>query len=242
MKQAKVPLGMFLAALASIVTLAGAPVYAQHGQANSASNDAATSQQIADDTTTVDSSESSQSGQGAGEVTGTEHGLEAAVAHNLAIFKQHGHQNLAERRQNKQEKTAAQRQKVCVHIQKAVNNKLSAFDDHADSYLTRLNTAYTKLKDYQSTKNVTVSNWNDLLTAADDKQAAASASVDALKALGTSVDCTSSDPAGVLASIKSGAASTRYTLKDYRTSLKNIIVALAHANGTDDTTTKTEEN
>ncbi|HET8709705.1 MAG TPA: hypothetical protein VFL85_05530 [Candidatus Saccharimonadales bacterium] len=245
MKQAKIQLGMFLAALVSVVVLAGSPAYARHSSDVVTSDDVTTMSQVADDNsgpnTDRGNSESSRGGE-TGEVTHSGNGLETEVEHNVTIFKQHGHQKLAERRQNKEEKTAAQRQKVCANIQKAVNNKLSAFDSHADSYLTRLDTAYTKLKDYQSTKNAQVDNWNDLLTAADAKKADATASVDALKALGTSIDCTSNDPAGMLASVKSGAASTRDSLKAYRTALKNIIVALAHANGTDDSTTKTEEN
>jgi hypothetical protein len=241
MKQAKLQLGMFLTALVSVLVLAGSPAYARHGSDDLTSNSGPASAQTVADTSSPTTSESSRGGD-TGETSGTEDGLETEVEHNVTLFKQHGRQNLTERRQNKTEKTAAQRQKVCVNVQKAVNNKLSAFNNHADSYLTRLNTAYTKLKDYQSTKNVQVDNWDSLLSAANDKQASATASVDALKALGTSVDCTSSDPAAMLASVKSGAADTRNVLKEYRTSLKNIIVALAHANGADDSATKTEEN
>lgn len=246
MKQAKLQLGMFLTALVSVVVLAGSPVYARHGSDDlTGDDDTSTSQQVADDSSGdnsgPNSSESSRGG-GTGEVAHSNGALETEVEHNVTIFKQHGHQKLAERRQNKEEKTAAQRQKVCANIQKAVNNKLAAFNDHANSYLTRLDTAYTKLQDYQSTKKVQVSNWNDLLTTANDQQTKATASVEALKALGTSVDCASNDPAAMLASVKSGASDTRDALKAYRTALKNIIVALGQANGTDDSATKTEEN
>lgn len=245
MKQAKLQLGMFLAALTSVVVLAGSPVYARHGSDDLTGDDDITTSQIAENNSGPNTGESgteSSRGGDTGEVTHDGDELEAEIEHNVTMFKQHGQQKLAERRQNQHENSIEKRQKACQNIQKAVNNKLSAFNNHAGSYLTRLDSAYTKLKDYQSTKNVTVSNWDDLLAAANDKQAAATASVDALKALGTSVDCTSSDPAGMLASVKSGAASTRDSLKSYRTALKNIIVALAHANGADDSATKTEEN
>lgn len=246
MKQVKLQFGMFLAALVSVVVLAGSPVYARHGNdAVTSGDDTATSQQVADDSSgdSSGSGGSSSSGdQQSGDTSGTEDTQETEVEHNVTLFKQHGHQNLAARRLNKEVKTAAQRQKVCANIQKAVNNKLSAFDNHADSYLTRLNTAYTKLKDYQTTKNLQVANWDALLSAADSKQASATTSVDALKALGTSVDCNSSDPAAMLASVKSGATDTRNSLKDYRTTLKNIIVALGQAKGPDSNATKTEAN
>lgn len=213
MKQAKFHAGVFLASLCALLVLAVSPVLA-HG-ANSGGSAVSSTEQD----TTVEN--------------------ETEVHHQADLFRQDGQHKLALKRETKgSEHSTAQRVKTCQNIQKAVNNKLKAFDNHADRYLTRLNGVFTKLQNFQSEKNLPVANYDTLVATATQKQTDATVAVEALKSLGSTLDCTSSDPAGLLASVKSGASDTRDALKDFRTALKNIVVALAQANKSDDTATE----
>ncbi len=236
MKQNKFSFAVFLAALSAVVVLAAAPAYARQGSDDSTSDDSVTSSQQSDSETENDSS----SDNATETETETEHGTEVEneVEHNVAMFKQHGREKLALRRADKEHHTVAQRQKTCENIQKAVNNKLSAFNNNADKYLSRLDDVFTKLQDYQTANNVSADNYESLLTTAKDNQTTAAAAVTALSQVADSLDCTESDPAAMLATAKESASGTRDALKAYRTALKNIVVALAQAQGEDVTTTE----
>jgi hypothetical protein len=77
------------------------------------------------------------------------------------------------------------------------------------------------------------------VAAADAQQTTATEAVAALKELSADFDCTTTDPAQTLAAIKASTTDAKTALKDYRTSIKNIVVALAQVNkssttGTDD--------
>lgn len=237
MQQSKRSLAAFLVTISAIVVLAAAPIYADSGTDGTSDGSTTTTQQT-DTTTTDDTSTPTVGSQSAG------HGSEQAqMKRNLALFRAEAKQNLALRRDHKALKSVTQRQKTCAHIQKAVNNKLNAFDNHATTYLTRLNDVFTKLQSYQSTNNIQAANYDSLVQTATAKQVAATSAVAALKSLGSTIDCSSSDPASMLSDVKVGAASSRDALKAYRTALKDIVVALAQAQGgTSTSTTDTEAN
>jgi hypothetical protein len=217
MKQYKLNIGLVVASVSTLFVLAVVPAYA-------VSNDLAD----ASDTTTA---------------TSTDDVSQGSIHSKAAMFRQMGKEKMQQARENHSTLKAAQRQKVCEHIQNAVNHKLSAFNNHASTYLTRLNNVFTKLQAYQTTNNLPVSNYNDLVTAATTAQTNATVAVDALNSLGSTLDCTSTDPGAMLSSVKEGATSARDSLKAYRTSLKDIVVALAHAqsNNSDSTDTTTTE-
>jgi hypothetical protein len=144
------------------------------------------------------------------------------------------------RAEHGQNKSVERRQKVCENIQKAVNNKLKAFNNAADKHLQRLDGVFTKLKDYQSTNNVAAENYDALVATATEKQTSATQAVQTLKDFGAVLDCSSDDPAASLQAVKTAAADARGALKDYRKSLKDIVVALAQAKGDD--TTNSDDN
>ena len=228
MKQTKFNLAIFMASLCALLVLAASPVMAQGGD-DSASDDSISSSEQTNSDANDDSA-----------ATKTE--TEVEIHHKADLFRKDGEHRLALRRDAKDHtKSKEQRAKTCLQIQKAVNNKLKAFDNHADKYLTRLNTLFTKVQAYQTEHNVTVADYDALVATATQKQTDATVAVDALKSLGTTIDCTSSDPASMLSSVKSGAADARNALKAYRTALKDIVVALVQANKTEDSTT-TEGN
>jgi hypothetical protein len=226
MKQAKFNLAVFMASLCALLVLAASPVMAHEGSSGSDGSDDSTS------------SSEQQSSDISDDSNSTEIENEAEVHHKADLFRKDGEHKLELRRDAKDHtKSKEERVKTCEHIQKAVNNKLKAFNNHADKYLTRLNTLFTKVQDYQTANNLSVANYDALVATATQKQTDATLAVDALKSLGTTIDCTSSDPASMLASVKSGATDARDALKAYRSSLKDIFVALIQANKTEDTAT-----
>ncbi len=232
MKQTKFNAALFLVALSFVIMVAATPVFAHSGGDDSVTGTSQSDDNSSDDESTSD--DSSQRGR-----DGREN--ESEIKNKAAMLKRNGMQKLSlQRAKTMHGKSKLQRAKTCQNIQKAVNNKLKAFDAHADKYLARLNTLFTKVQAYQTTNSLPVANYDTLVASATQKQADATLAVAALKSMGATIDCSASDPAAMLSGAKAGAAAARDALKEYRKSLKSIVVALVQADKAD--TTKTEDN
>ena len=220
MKHTKINLIMAAAAVVGLFSMALAPVALAH--------------KGSDDV--VSSRDGSSTGDDRG---GLKEADEAKVQERVLELKTKAKSNLAERRAGKETRTAEHRQKACEQRKVSINNKVTAFSKSADNILTRFDAVYTRVKDFKTDKKVDVANYDELIAAADAKQAAATEAVAALKETSTEFDCTSTDPAQTLATIKAATVDARTALKEYRTSIKNIVVALAQVqkNSTDQQST-----
>lgn len=219
MKQPKLHAGLLVAALLSISVLVVAPVRAMEETST-------------DDSASVSNTDASTTGAD----------KRAAVQDRVSKLRADAKAKAAEMREGKQEKTAEKLQKVCENREKAVNNKLKAFNNAADKHLTRLNGVFDKLQSFQAEQQRDVANYDELVATANEKKQAATDAVTALKELAVDIDCTSTDPASSLGAVKTAAKDAREALKEYRKSLKDIVVALAQADKTTETdTTDTSE-
>jgi hypothetical protein len=164
---------------------------------------------------------------------------QAKVEDRIKTLRATGQEKLAERRAGHEAKTAERRQQICENRKTGINKKITAFSKAADTKLTQFNNVYTRVKEFKTDKQLEVSNYAELVAAADAQQTTATEAVAALKELSADFDCTKTDPAQTLAAIKASTTDAKTALKDYRTSIKNIVVALAQVNkssttGTDD--------
>jgi len=138
-------------------------------------------------------------------------------------------QLLQTERQNIRTHTTALRQKACEERQKSITARTKAYSTAAEHHLNVFNQIFTKVQTFHDSKQLSVANYDTLVATAKDKQTAAQSAVDALKALDVQIDCTQSDPATTVATIKQAVANARTTLQAYRTSLKDLITALQGA-------------
>jgi hypothetical protein len=226
MKQPKLHIGLLIAALLSVTVLATAPVSARQG---SDDNEQAVAVTDTDDGT---------ADQGSGDASDTSTETETETSDDstarVGRLKGEARRELAKLREGKTEKSQAKLQKVCENRQNAVNHKVTAFGNAAQKHLERLDSVFTKLQAFQADKNLSVDNYQALVDDATAKQAAATSAVAALKTVAVDIDCTSTDPASSLTVVKTAAKEARDALKAYRKALKEIVVAFAQANKTDD--------
>jgi hypothetical protein len=85
------------------------------------------------------------------------------------------------------------------------------------------------VQQFESSKQLQVSNYDALVATATAKQTAAASAVSALKALNVQIDCSQADPAATVATIKTAVADARTSLQAYRSALKDLVVALKGA-------------
>lgn len=141
---------------------------------------------------------------------------------------------VAEKREvkDKGSQSDQKRKSLCENRQNAINNKLSAFTQAADKHLAKLQGALESVQAYQKTHMLPLANYDELVAAAQEKGAAADTAVKTLKAVAQNVDCTQPDTAVKLSTVRDAAKKARQALHDYRMAIKEIIVALAQAEET----------
>jgi len=155
-------------------------------------------------------------------------------------LREQAKQLLETKRKSGREHTEEQRQKACEQRQKNIDKRTTNYAAAAERHLEVFDKIFTRAKDFHDTKQLDVTDYDALVATATAKQAAAQDAVDALKALDVNLDCTQSDPASAVATIKTAVADARTALKDYRTAIKDLIVALKGASTaqTGDSTTE----
>jgi exonuclease VII large subunit len=206
-KQIIKQLSLLLGSVSAVAILSVAPAWAAHGPSAAAE--------------TTSSSTSSST-------TTTENETEETDAHVGQLHKQAA-ELLHAKRQTAKEHTVAQKQQACTAHQAEIDKRSKNYAAAAQRHLDVFNKIFTRVQDFQSSKKLSVADYDTLVATAKDKQAAAQTAVDALKALDVKLDCTQPDPASSVATLKTAVASSRTALQDYRKSIKDVIVALKGA-------------
>lgn len=144
------------------------------------------------------------------------------------------------REQNKQ-RTQNDRQKSCTARKAALKKRMTNSVAHAQRHKAVFDRFYTKVKEFHDTKQLNVPDYAVLTAKVDTAQINAQASIDALKTLDVSVDCTSETVANDISAFQEAVKATRDSLKDYRKSLVELITAMKGAStGTNDDAAQTD--
>lgn len=151
-----------------------------------------------------------------------------------ASLKQRLQEFKAERRAAAKTRLEANKLRVCEQRKTRITNIMNRAVTRAERQLNLFNTIAERVKAFYVKKGYTVANYAELVAAVDAAKAKAEADVAALKAL-EPFDCDSEDPKGDAEAFKLALTTIRKDLKDYRTSVKNLIVGVksAHSAATD---------
>lgn len=132
---------------------------------------------------------------------------------------------------NGQAHLAAAQLKACQNRENAINNIMSRTNTRAQNQLALFNTIATRVEGFYTSKGKTVSNYDQLVAAIASAKAQATTDLGAVQSSST-FSCTANDPKGMVTAFQ-GYLKTEITdLQSYRTAVKNLIVAVASANGT----------
>lgn len=236
MKQARNRAALWVVSCMSLLVFAASPVAAMHtagGGQGTGSNDVTTTsvnegaRTNGVPQTPVESNDASD--------TSTNTSASGVRAQAAQLLQQ-------ERQNDRQQLKADAREKVCENRKADIDRRSDNFTTAAQRHLDVFNDIFTKLQAYHDKKNPNVSNYDTLVADATAKQTAATSAVAALKGLDVNIDCSSADPASTVANIKVAVQNARQTLGEYRTALKNLVVALKTATTTSANTSNTEGN
>jgi hypothetical protein len=199
--------------LFSGVALFAAPVYAERGNSGGGSDNTVLA--ATDDSSTT------------GNQTETEvenHG------HDLAEqFRLQAQTKIAEKKAQVKAQTQEHRQQACEARKTNLTNRMSRAVTQAENHKAVFDKIYTRVQDFYTKKKLNVSDYDSLKAKVDSAQAAAAASIQALKDTDISVDCTSSTVADSVSAFQSAVGDTRDSLKTYRAALVDLINSLKGA-------------
>ncbi len=163
------------------------------------------------------------------------------VAHTFAQTAEPTSQNRLDARKDRFEATKERMQaklderklKVCQTKEKVLGNRLGSLTRMTENMLEKFDRIAIRVKEFYTNKVVTaggsVSNYDALVADIDVKKAAVETALASAKTNSESFSCDSDDPKGVLTRFRENMQAVKSALKDYRTSIKNLIVAVKNA-------------
>lgn len=148
-----------------------------------------------------------------------------------------------QRQQERQQRLEENKLRVCEQRKSKIQAIMNRSVTRAERQLGLFTKISDRVKAFYEDKGYNVANYDDLVAAVEAAKANAEANLETLKDL-DSFDCDSEDPKGNVEAFKLAIHSINQDLKDYRTSVKNLIVGVKSAQSTaakDETEDSTED-
>jgi hypothetical protein len=244
-------LSVLAVSILTVSSLAVAPVFAEHGLSSGSGRDATTSTSTTTtsstsgpstktDDSTVKTETETETETEATDTTADDSGHHGVVLKTSGDLRAEAAKLLSTQRQDqKKVSSVADRQKACTARQAELTTREANFARNAQKHLDTFNSIYTKVLAFQTSHNLTSTDFAALKATADGAKADAATAVAALSSADVKIDCTASDPAVAVANLKTAVSNARTALQNYRTAVKNVVVALQKANDNSSSSTST---
>lgn len=209
----------------AVSTLVAVPVFAQDGSGDSGGATVSNNSGSAND-----SSGSGSSSGGSSEAGTQTSGSTGATDETGTQLRGRGAEMLQElRQQHKSQQSDSNRQKACEAHKQGLTTKFSHIVTNSQNAQTRITDILNKVIAYQKAKNLTVTNLDALVAAAQTAGQTSADSITTLKTVTPSLDCNNVSVAQDVATFKAAAQQTRTDLKAYKTAVKAVLVAVEQA-------------
>jgi len=124
----------------------------------------------------------------------------------------------------------APQQRACQNRANAINTIMGRIDTRTQNQITLFGTIATRVENFYTSKSKTVSNYDQLTAAITAAKTQAETDLTTMQSSGT-IDCSGSNPKGTVTAFQGSLKTATADLKNYRTAVKNLITAVATANG-----------
>jgi hypothetical protein len=125
---------------------------------------------------------------------------------------------------------AAAKLKVCKNREKAINGIMSRINTRGQNQITLFDTIATRVENFYTKQGKTVNNYDQLVSAVDAAKVQAQTDLSTLQSNST-FTCDSNNPKATVTAFQSYLKTEITDLKNYKTAVKNLTVAVASANG-----------
>lgn len=158
--------------------------------------------------------------------------LSGAPAMAVGLLDSHASAQATDAQTAVQTRLDAVKLKVCQIREKSIDNIMARIADRGQKQLDLFSSIATRVETFYTNKGKTLSNYDALVADVNAKQAAAQTAVDTVKADKASFKCDGADPHGAADVFKNDLKLEISALKDFRTSVKNLIVGVKSVQGT----------
>ena len=126
--------------------------------------------------------------------------------------------------------------KSCQKHEKAITNTLSRLSDRGQKQVVLFGTIASRVETFYTDKGKTLASYDALVADVNAKAAAAQTALSGINAAGSGFSCDGSNPSGFMSTFKDNLKLEISALKDYRTSVRNLIVGVKSVQGTTSST------
>lgn len=119
----------------------------------------------------------------------------------------------------------------CLAREKGIKNRAQHLNQLATNMQEQFDVIAGRVEEYYTKSGKTITEYDTLLADITSKKAAVTAALAVTKADADNFTCEGLDPKGQVTKYREDMQSVIQALKDYRTSIKNLIVAVRSANG-----------
>ncbi|MDX1765380.1 MAG: hypothetical protein R3313_00340 [Candidatus Saccharimonadales bacterium] len=153
----------------------------------------------------------------------------ADVAARIAERKAEAKEKVEEKRAQRELKTQEKRQEACERRLAKLASSMDRIQTQATKHLGVIDSFFEKVQGFYDSGQLTVSNYDELLVAAEAAQENAQIEVEALGDLNVEIDCEDPEVAVDIGSYKQGTSMVKQALKDYRKALVSLISSMRAA-------------
>ncbi|HEV7952264.1 MAG TPA: hypothetical protein VGO98_02715 [Candidatus Saccharimonadales bacterium] len=150
----------------------------------------------------------------------------------LRATKEEAETKLKAQHEAKQEKLSASKLEICKERETNINNRISRIADRSTKHLELFTTIAERTQNFYTNSGTTLANYDELAADVAAKKTAAESAVVAMKSMNASFACDGNDPKLTIEVFKTNLQGAIDILKEYRTSVKNLIVGVKSANST----------
>lgn len=122
------------------------------------------------------------------------------------------------------------RKKICEKRSANITRLMNHAASQGEKHLATFTKIADRVKTFYTSKELNVANYADLVAAVDAKKTAAEAAIAKVKE-GISFSCSDENPVGRVDQFKEKTKAMHQALKEYRTAIKNLLVAVKTAAG-----------
>lgn len=141
---------------------------------------------------------------------------------------------------NAAQKLTEAKLKVCQNKEAAIQKRDDQLTKMAENMLTKFDSIAARVETYYTSKVVpsgkTVTNYDALVAEIATKKSAVQTALDKASTDAAAFSCTGNDPKGQLTQFRTDMQAVKQSLKDYRTAIKNLIVAIRSITGETEST------
>lgn len=137
-----------------------------------------------------------------------------------------------------QTKLDAKNLALCQNRERVINNVMARISDRGQKQINVIQAINDKVQAFYTNKNVSIDNYDSLMANIETKKTVAEQSMNNVRSMNGSFKCNDEDPKGIATQFKANTVAQSDSIKEYKNSVHDLVVAIKTSLNDDSTTTE----